>query len=144
MAPMRGSSNAARGRWTPADLGAFPQAWILLLAADLGLRTLPFARLDRWLAPRVKGQADEAAVGRLAWAPAAPARHHLSPRRCLPQALCLRRLLGRHGIAAELKIGVARQDGGLDPHAWVEREGRPVGEGVTVDDRFATLNSAGV
>jgi hypothetical protein len=137
-------SDAARGRWTPADLWAFTQAWILLLVADLGLRTLPFARLDRWLAPKVQGRADEAAVGRLVWATASAARHHLYPMRCLPQALCLRRLLGRHGIAAELKIGVARQDGELAAHAWVERKGRPVGESLTVDERFATLNSAGV
>ena len=143
MIGMRGS-DASPSRWTPADLKAFTHAWILLLVADLGLRTLPFARLDRWLAPRVKGQADEAAVGRLVWATAAAARHHLYPMRCLPQALCLRRLLGRHGIAAELKIGVARQDGELAAHAWVEREGRPVGESLTVDERFATLNSAGV
>jgi hypothetical protein len=80
----------------------------------------------------------------MVWATAAAARHHLYPMRCLPQALCLRRLLGRHGIAAELKIGVARQDGELAAHAWVECEGRPVGESLTVDERFATLNSAGV
>jgi hypothetical protein len=140
---MRGSG-ATRGRWTAADLWAYTQAWVLLLVADVGTRTLPFARLDRWLAPAVKGPADEAAIGRLVWATAAAARHHLYPMRCLPQALCLRRLLGRHGIAAELKIGVARQDGELAAHAWVEREGRPLGESPTVDERFATLNSAGV
>jgi hypothetical protein len=137
-------NDAARGRWTAADLWAFTQAWVLLLVADAGTRTLPFARLDRWLAPAVKGPAEEAAVGRMVWATAAAARHHLYPMRCLPQALCLRRLLGRHGIAAELKIGVARQDGELAAHAWVEREGRPLGESPTVDERFATLNSAGV
>ena len=126
------------------DLGAFTQAWVLLLVADIGLRTLPFARLDRWLTPTVKGPADEAAVGRMVWATASAARHHLYPMRCLPQALCLRRLLGRHGIAAELKIGVARQDGELAAHAWVEPEGRPLGESPTVDERFATLDSAGV
>jgi hypothetical protein len=131
-------------RWTPADLGAYSQAWILLLVADLGLRTLPFARLDRWLAPVVKGEADEAAVGRLVWATAAAARHHFYPMRCLPQALCLRRLLGRHGIAAELKIGVARTDGALAAHAWVERDGRPVGESLSVEERFAALAGQGV
>ena len=126
------------------DLGAFTQAWLLLLVADLGLRTISFARLDRWLAPKVKGPADERAVGRLVWATAAAARHHLYPMRCLPQALCLRRLLGRHGMASELKIGVVRQDGELAAHAWVERDGRPVGEASSVEQRFATLNSAGV
>jgi hypothetical protein len=138
----RGSN--LRGRWTPADLGAYAQAWILLLVADLGLRTLPFARLDRWLTPTVRGEADEAAIGRLVWATAAAARHHLYPMRCLPQAFCLRRLLGRHGVAAELKIGVARADGALAAHAWVEREGRPVGESLAVEERFAILGSSGV
>jgi hypothetical protein len=133
-----------RSRWTPADLGAFTQAWFLLLVADLGLRVLPFARLDSWLAPKVAArQADDAVAGRLVWATASAARHHLYPMRCLPRALCLRRLLGRHGIAAELKIGVVRRDGELAAHAWVEREGRPLGESPTVDERFATLNSAG-
>jgi hypothetical protein len=134
---------ALRKRWTPADLGAYTQAWLLLLVADLGLRAFPFARLDRWLAPVVTGKADEAAVGRLVWATAAAARHHLYPMRCLPQALCLRRLLGRHGIAAELRIGVAREDGALAAHAWVERGGRPVGESLSVEDRFAPLGSTG-
>jgi Transglutaminase-like superfamily len=59
--------------------------------------------------------------------------------RCLPRALCLRWLLGRHGIRTDLRIGVARKEAGLDAHAWVEREGRPVGEGPDVADRFAPL-----
>ena len=52
---------------------------------------------------------------RLVWATAAAARHHLYPMRCLPQALCLRWLLGRHGIAAELRIGVARRAASCGP-----------------------------
>jgi hypothetical protein len=139
---MRGA-DAPPSRWSPADLWVFTQAWVLLLIADLGLRTFPFARLDRWLTPAVQGRkADEATVGRLVWATAAAARHHLYPMRCLPQAFCLRRLLRRHGIAADLKIGVARQDGALAAHAWVEREGRPVGEASAIEQRFATLGSA--
>ena len=78
-------------------------------------------------------------VGRLVWATEAAARHHLYPMRCLPKALCLRWLLGRHGIESELRIGVARQDGGLAAHAWVERGGRPVGEPSGVQDQFSPL-----
>ena len=129
-------------RRTPADLRAFARAWVLLLAADLGLRMFPFPRVDRRLTPRVSGASDEAAVGRLVWATEAAARHHLYPMRCLPKALCLRWLLGRHGIAAELRIGVARQGGELAAHAWVERQGRPVGEGPGVGERFSPLGSA--
>jgi hypothetical protein len=132
-----------RSRWTPADLGAFTHAWFLLLVADLGLRVLPFARFNSWLAPEVAArEADDAAVGRLVWATASAARHHLYPMRCLPQALCLRWLLGRHGIPAELKLGVARENGRVFAHAWVESNGQPLGESLQVEERFATLGSA--
>jgi hypothetical protein len=142
---LRRGENAPREvcRRTPADFWAFARAWAFLLVADLGLRALPFPRVDRRLAPRVSGGLpDEAAVGRLVWATEAAARHHLYPMRCLPKALCLRWLLGRHGIAAELRIGVARQGEGLAAHAWVERQGRPVGEAPEVGERFSPLGSA--
>jgi hypothetical protein len=138
---MRGE-NAPRRR-TPADLWAFARAWAFLLAVDLGLRAFPFPLVDRRLTPRVSGvSTGEPAVGRLVWATEAAARHHLYPMRCLPKALCLRWLLGRHGIAAELRIGVARQGGELAAHAWVERQGRPVGGSPGVGERFSSLGSA--
>jgi hypothetical protein len=84
---------------------------------------------------------DESAAGRLVWATEAAVRHHLYPMRCLPKALCLRWLLGRHGIAAELRIGVARQGGELSAHAWVERQGHPVGEAPGLEERFSPLDS---
>jgi len=137
-----GGESGRRSRRTPEGLWAFVRAWTVLLAADLGLRAFPFARVDRWLSPRISSRIDEAATGRLVWATEAAARHHLYVMRCLPKALCLRWLLGRHGIESELRIGVARQDGGLAAHAWVERQGRPVGESLTVEDRFAPLRPA--
>src|ERR1700709_2181307 len=86
-----------------ADLRAFARAWGVLLAVDLGLRALSFARLERWLASAPTGRAPgEEAVGRLVWSAAAAARHHLYPMRCVPRALTLRWLLGRHGIPSEL------------------------------------------
>src|SRR6185295_14632373 len=128
-------------RLQPLDLWAFVRAWIILLAADVGLRLLPYPRLERLLAaPRRETTAGEEVIPRLAWATAAAARHHLYTMRCLPRALCLRWLLGRYGIAADLRIGVARQEEGLDAHAWVEWRGRPVGEDLGVAERFAPLD----
>ncbi len=98
--------------------------------------------MDRWLSPALSPRIEESAVGRLVWATEAAARHHLYPMRCLPKALCLRWLLGRHGMASELRIGVARQEEGLAAHAWVERQGRPVGEPSGVEDRFGPLRPA--
>jgi Transglutaminase-like superfamily len=136
--PKAGES-VPRTRRTPEDLWAFARAWTVLLAADIGLRALPFARVDRWLTPALAPGRDEPAVGRLVWATEAAARHHLYPMRCLPKSLCLRWLLGRHGLDSELRIGVARPDGGLAAHAWVERQGRPVGEALGVEERFSPL-----
>jgi Transglutaminase-like superfamily len=128
-------------RLRPPDLWAFARAWIILLAVDVGLRLLPYPRLERLLAARRRERrAGEEMIPRLAWATAAASRHHLYTMRCLPRALCLRWLLGRYGIVADLRIGVARQDDGLDAHAWVEWRGRPVGEDLGVAERFAPLD----
>jgi hypothetical protein len=132
-------------RLTAVEAWAFARAWLFLLAADLGLRLLPFQRLERWLAPSagaVRAVAEEESVPSLVWATAAAARHHLYPMRCLPRALCLRWLLGRHGIPAELRIGVERRRGEMRAHAWVERDCCPVGDGPGVADRWAPLNPA--
>jgi hypothetical protein len=135
----------ARRRRAPLDLWAFAQAWTALLAADLGLRALPFARMAR--VPRVSppeprgAPPEEATVGRLVWATAAAARHHLYAMPCLPRALALRWLLARHGIAAELRIGVARRAGELAAHAWVEWRGRAVGERPGIADELRPLEA---
>jgi transglutaminase superfamily protein len=133
-------------RRTVADLRAFARAWGLLLAADLGLRFFSFARVERWLDPplsRARDVADgeDEAVGRLVWSVAAAARHHLYPMRCVPRALTLRWLLGRHGIPVQLKIGVIREAGTLAAHAWVERDGRAIGEPAGIEERFSPLGA---
>lgn len=132
-------------RLSRAEAWALFRAWWLLLGIDLGLRLLPFPWLESRLAPvRREGATvpDETVVPGLVWATAAAARHHLYPMRCLPQALCLRWLLGRHGIVSELCIGVERRRGDLRAHAWVERDGRPIGEDPRVADHFAPLRPA--
>lgn len=114
----------------PRAWGLFAQAWLVLLVASLCLRWLSFPRVERLLAPavRAKATADEEAVRLRVWAVDAAARRHLRAMTCLPHALGLRWLLGRAGIPTDLRIGIARQDGQLLAHAWVERDGRPVGE----------------
>ncbi|MEA2602430.1 MAG: hypothetical protein QOF89_3422 [Acidobacteriota bacterium] len=147
--PQREGALRRLRRLTAAEAWAFARAWLLLLTADLGLRLLPFRHLERWLAPSAgavraaaAAPAEDGAVPRLVWATAAAARHHLYPMRCLPRALCLRWLLGRHGIAAELRIGVERRRGEMRAHAWVERDGNPVGDGSGVAHRYAPLRPA--
>jgi hypothetical protein len=142
---MRAFSLERLRRLTPADWSAGGQAWLALLAVDLGLRLLSFPRVDRLFTlrrvrtPPATPELAEATAARLAWATRAAARRHLWPMPCLPQSLCLRWLLARRGIAAELRLGVAREEGRLTAHAWVEIDGRPLGEAAESPSRFAPL-----
>ncbi len=124
----------------------FLEAWSSLLAIDLCLRVLPF----RWAwslfepAPRSRSVPDRAErAARCAWAVGAAARRHLWPMRCLARSFCLRGLLGRRGLEGVLRIGVARQDDRLCAHAWIEWEGRPLGETEAVAARFEPLLQTG-
>jgi hypothetical protein len=46
--------------------------------------------------------------------------------RCLTTAVVVHAILGRAGVASQVVIAAARQDGQLKSHAWVECDGRPV------------------
>jgi Transglutaminase-like superfamily len=47
---------------------------------------------------------------------------------CLPASLALRRFLGHHGIPARLRLGVRKIGPEWSGHAWVERQGRMLGD----------------
>jgi hypothetical protein len=122
-------------------------AFLKLLAVDLALRTVGFARTRGWLggASRV-GRAESAGAERwaevetVAWAVAAAARHHLYPMRCLARSLAIQALLARRGIGCELRIGVRREPtGALRSHAWLECLGRAVTEPEDIEERFSSL-----
>ncbi|HEX5757819.1 MAG TPA: lasso peptide biosynthesis B2 protein, partial [Thermoanaerobaculia bacterium] len=74
---------------------------------------------------------------------AAAACRGVYPAGCLPRSLAMQRLLARRGAPAELRIGVRRREGVLEAHAWVEVDGRPVGEPEGVEELFAVLEAAG-
>ena len=121
------------------------QAWVMLLATDLGLRVLPFRRIRRYVAttprdtPTVVDGEVLATVQRVRRLMDIAQRHHLYRMRCLTHALALQWMLGRRGIATELRIGVDRGDGGLSAHAWLERAGQPIGEPQGIETTFVPL-----
>lgn len=55
---------------------------------------------------------------------AAAARRWPLKATCLPQSFALWWHLRELGIDSELRIGVKKNDGRLDAHAWVEWQGR--------------------
>jgi hypothetical protein len=115
--------------FTARDLGVLGQAWILLLAVNLGLRLASLRQVQRVLAVgsgRTAGRLTGdpwMTIPRLQRLVGIAARHHLLPMSCLPRSLVLQALLARHGIEAELRFGVRMEDRGLQAHAWLEVEG---------------------
>ena len=121
------------------------QAWVLLLAVDLGLRALPFRRVQELMALGRKDARDFQAGGasvtiqRLERLVGVAGRNHLYPMGCLRRSLVLQWLLGRRGIMADLRIGVRKETGELNAHAWLEHAGQPIGEPQAIAVHYAPL-----
>jgi hypothetical protein len=64
----------------------------------------------------------------------ASAGHRLA-RTCVPRALALHRLLVWRGLPARLRLGLG-PGRPLAGHAWVECDGRPVGEALSAKARY--------
>ena len=118
---------------------------MVMAAVRVGLTVLSFARL-RAVLRRLggpsgsEGDRPTASVDDAAWAIGAAAR--FVPRAtCLVRALALEFLLSRSGQRAELRIGVAREDGDLKAHAWIEADGRRFLEDADTE-RFTALPPA--
>jgi hypothetical protein len=58
----------------------------------------------------------------------AAVRHTWRTSTCLEKSLALWWLLGRQGIASELRIGARKVQDKFEAHAWVEREGVALNE----------------
>ncbi len=122
----------------------FWRAWLLLLAVDWRLRRWPFPALQRWAA-EARGEASGPVTVMIwrTWRMVDTAsRNHLYAMTCLRRALVLQRMLGLQGCRSELRIGVRKEEGRLAAHAWVEFDGRPVGEAEDIDRRYETLDSS--
>ncbi len=114
----------------PAERRILGQAWVLFLLADLALRILPFktllALLQKLRKPEGSAVVGSSSVPRLIWLVDVAGRFVPVKATCLEHALVLSWILGRRGIATTLRIGVCRQDRGIQAHAWLEREGEVI------------------
>jgi hypothetical protein len=102
-----------------------------LTATWLGLRVFGFRCWKEFLerrAERPNGkQTEQDASGvsakRIVQLETAATRNLLFKTNCLEQSLVLWMLLRRRGFPAELKIGVRKDGGEFEAHAWVELDG---------------------
>ena len=67
------------------------------------------------------------------------ARHGLYRANCLKRSLVTWWLLQRRGIAAELNIGVNKDDGDFNAHAWVEYGGCTLVEADNVTEKYSSF-----
>ena len=108
----------------------FLRALVLLPLVGLSLKFRGFeatrSTLRKGLSPTIQ-QADpdflKRRVSLTAHMVKAADRHGLVHPSCLVKSLTLWWLLGRQGITSELRVGVRKEGGNLEAHAWVEREG---------------------
>lgn len=115
-------------------LNAFFWLPVTALALRLRLRGLEPGALAV-VAPATPTQPG-VAPARIAELVAVAARHGVVRGNCLSQSLTLKRLLDRHGVAGTLRVGARRAGAGLEAHAWVEHDGRPLNDGADVAGRY--------
>ncbi|MBU7581638.1 MAG: lasso peptide biosynthesis B2 protein [Nostoc sp. TH1S01] len=117
---------------THSDRHLLISTFILLTLVRLGLWLLPFKRLWQILSAisqvRVKPQpVDRTDLDKIVKAVDLSSRYMPGGVKCLARAFTTQVLMKRYGYSPELRIGVAKKEGGeLEAHAWVESQGKVV------------------
>lgn len=134
-------------RLSPKEWLFFIEAWFWLLIFDIGLRTQPFSDLQAYAAclasqPKNSPAQTRKLICALQTAIDHARYNHLYPMTCLRRALTLQKMLAQRGIASELKIGVRKEADQLSAHAWLEYQGKPLGESEQIVEKFVELMKA--
>lgn len=72
----------------------------------------------------------------------AAVRHGLQQPSCLEESLVLWYLLGRDGIASQLRIGIRKKDGKFGAHAWVERNSQALNQPDAEHHHYAAFDAS--
>src|SRR5689334_2823558 len=124
---------------------ALAEACALLPFVHLLQQRLPFARWHALLLRGPRGRPGQLgwpalSARQLAWAVGVAADWLPGEYKCLPRAYAAHWLLARHGHAAELQVGVARDaQGKVEAHAWVVYQGEVLVGWVEDMQRFVRL-----
>ncbi|HMD38532.1 MAG TPA: lasso peptide biosynthesis B2 protein [Candidatus Acidoferrum sp.] len=129
--------------------GLFLRAAALLPLISMSLRLRGFRKtqafLQRFLSPpkeRPDSSVPAAAAESTARMVRAAVRHSGGHPTCLEESLALWWLLGRQGIACELRIGVRKEAEKFEAHAWVERAGTALNEPEALHEHYAAFDAA--
>ena len=132
----------------PAQL-LFLRALAMLPLVSLSLRLRGFqptqSTLQKTLSPSITPMRADSAGQRVSLAARmvqAADRHGLVHPSCLAKSLTLWWLLGRQGISSRLRIGIRKENGKLEAHAWVEREGIALNEPEEQHHHYAAFDAA--
>ena len=120
--------------------------FLLLALSRLLILCLSFRRIAPWLgihggttaSTPLLGSRQEQRARRIGRVVRLVARHTPWQSNCFPQAVAARILLGAHGIPYVLVFGLARDDTGLQAHAWVAAGRVRVSGGLSFD-RFTVV-----
>ena len=121
-------------------------AALIIGTVRLGLWLLPFQIWWHFVAEMGQTthnrQKTDQSVEKVVWAVAVVSRYMPGGVKCLARALATQVLLGQRGYRAQLRIGVAKGEGGhLEAHAWVESQGRVVMGGLKDLGRYTPLSA---
>jgi transglutaminase superfamily protein len=98
------------------------EAAVNLFLARIAVRVIPAAKVFAWAnrPPRRIRRFATDEIGWVLWAIDTAAAKSRSETLCLPRALAAHSMLRRRGITSRVCLGVAREQGDLAAHAWVE------------------------
>jgi hypothetical protein len=128
--------------------GLFLRAAVLLPLISLSLRLRGFRKTQAFLQRFLSTPNDVADFSASARADLtvrmvrAAIRHSVGHPTCLEESLALWWLLGRQGIATELRIGVRKHGEKFEAHAWVERAGTALNEPESLHKHYAPFDAA--
>ncbi|MEC4895589.1 MAG: lasso peptide biosynthesis B2 protein [Oscillatoria sp. PMC 1051.18] len=118
------------------------QAGFLLGLVKLGLLLLPFGKLRQTLAFFSQTKQNHAAsIDQIVWAVKISSCYLPGGAKCLAKALTAQILMKRSGYFPELRIGVIKEKGKLQAHAWIEHEGKVAIGNLTNLSEFTLLPS---
>lgn len=134
------------GRLAAPHAGNLLYAYAWLAVVRPALHALAYRRvlaLIHWGVPAPQRGYDERELASVAKALDMAARNNLGRVTCLPRSLVLCRMLRRAGYPAEVCLGVHRQGGAIEAHAWVQSAGHVVGDAADVAQKFTPLAPVG-